>query len=30
MLAAQAAEEGMVLLTRDPLVEQYDVSTMCA
>jgi PIN domain nuclease of toxin-antitoxin system len=30
MLVAQAVEEGMVLVTRDPLVEQYDVSTIRA
>jgi PIN domain nuclease of toxin-antitoxin system len=28
MLVAQALEEGLVLMTRDPLVEQYAVSTM--
>jgi PIN domain nuclease of toxin-antitoxin system len=30
MLVAQALDEGLVLLTRDPLVEQYAVSTMRA
>jgi len=30
LLVAQAAEEGLVLLTSDPLVSQYDVRTMPA
>jgi PIN domain nuclease of toxin-antitoxin system len=30
MLVGQALEEGLVLMTRDPLVEQYAVSTMSA
>jgi len=30
MLVAQALEEGLVLLTRDPLVQQYPVATMGA
>jgi PIN domain nuclease of toxin-antitoxin system len=30
MLVGQALEEGLVLMTRDPLVEQYSVSTMSA
>jgi PIN domain nuclease of toxin-antitoxin system len=30
MLVAQALEEGLLLLTRDPLVQQYAVSTMLA
>jgi PIN domain nuclease of toxin-antitoxin system len=30
MLVAQALEEGLVLMTRDPLVEQYAVSTTFA
>ncbi len=30
MLIAQALEEGLVLITRDSLVEQYAVSTMHA
>jgi PIN domain nuclease of toxin-antitoxin system len=30
MLVAQALDEGLVLLTRDPLVGQYAVSTMPA
>ena len=30
MLVAQAAAEDLVLLTRDPLVVQYDVATMPA
>ena len=30
MLVAQAAEENLVLLTRDPLVTQYPVATMPA
>jgi PIN domain nuclease of toxin-antitoxin system len=30
MLVAQAGVEGLVLLTRDPLVQQYDVRTMVA
>lgn len=30
MLVAQALEEGLVLLTRDPLIGQYAVSTMAA
>jgi PIN domain nuclease of toxin-antitoxin system len=30
MLVGQALEEGLVLMTRDPLVEQYTVSTMLA
>jgi PIN domain nuclease of toxin-antitoxin system len=30
MLVGQALEEGLVLMTRDPLVEQYSVSTMLA
>ncbi len=30
MLVGQALEEGLVLMTRDPLVEQYAVSTMLA
>jgi PIN domain nuclease of toxin-antitoxin system len=30
MLVAQALEEGLVLLTRDPLVTQYAVSTVLA
>jgi len=28
MLVGQAIEEGLVLVTRDPLVQQYPVSTM--
>jgi PIN domain nuclease of toxin-antitoxin system len=28
MLVAQALEEGLVLITRDPLVRQYPVATM--
>lgn len=30
MLVAQALLEGLVLVTRDPLVRQYDVATMLA
>jgi PIN domain nuclease of toxin-antitoxin system len=30
MLVAQALEEGLILMTRDPLVRQYAVSTMPA
>ena len=30
MLVAQALEEGLVLLTRDPLVRQYPVATAAA
>jgi PIN domain nuclease of toxin-antitoxin system len=30
MLVAQALAEDLVLLTRDPLVQQYDVATMPA
>ena len=30
MLVAQALEENLVLLTRDPLVRQYPVATMAA
>jgi PIN domain nuclease of toxin-antitoxin system len=30
MLVAQALDEGLVLLTRDPLVRQYAVSTLRA
>jgi PIN domain nuclease of toxin-antitoxin system len=30
MLVAQARVEGLVLVTRDPLVRQYDVATMPA
>lgn len=30
MLVAQAVSEELVLLTRDPLVQQYDVATMPA
>jgi PIN domain nuclease of toxin-antitoxin system len=30
MLVGQAREVGLVLMTRDPLVEQYAVSTMLA
>jgi PIN domain nuclease of toxin-antitoxin system len=30
MLVAQALEEGLVLVTRDPLVRQYPVATMPA
>ena len=30
MLVGQAVEEGLVMMTRDPLVEQYAVSTMPA
>ncbi len=30
MLVGQALEEGLVLLTRDPLVQQYAVSTLLA
>lgn len=30
MLVAQALEEDLVLLTRDPLVRQYPVATMAA
>ena len=28
MLVAQAAAEGMVIVTRDPLIQQYDVPTL--
>ncbi len=30
LLVAQALEEGLVLVTRDPLVRQYPVATMAA
>jgi PIN domain nuclease of toxin-antitoxin system len=30
MLVAQALEEGLVLMTRDPLVRQYSVATLTA
>jgi PIN domain nuclease of toxin-antitoxin system len=30
MLVAQALEEDMVLMTRDPLIRQYRVATMPA
>lgn len=30
VLVAQALEEGMVLVTRDPLVQQYSIATMPA
>ena len=30
MLVAQSLEEGLVLMTRDPLVRQYAVSTLPA
>lgn len=30
VLVAQALEEGLVLMTRDPLVRRYAVSTMSA
>jgi PIN domain nuclease of toxin-antitoxin system len=30
MLVAQALEEGLVLVTRDPLVRQYQVATLPA
>jgi PIN domain nuclease of toxin-antitoxin system len=30
MLVAQAQEEGLVILTRDPLVEQYRVPALSA